>query len=82
MGVITPRLQCIIDHTNGTKIADIGTDHAYIPIHLIQNDMAEYVIAGDVCQGPVDIAKANIEANGEKNAGFYPQERIIQGFIP
>lgn len=63
MGVITPRLQCIIDHTNGTKIADIGTDHAYIPIHLIQNDMAEYVIAGDVCQGPVDIAKANIEKN-------------------
>ena len=63
MGVITPRLQCIIDHTNGTKIADIGTDHAYIPIHLIQNDMTEYVIAGDVCQGPVDIAKANIEKN-------------------
>lgn len=61
--MITPRLQCIIDHTNGTKIADIGTDHAYIPIHLIQNDMAEYVIAGDVCQGPVDIAKANIEKN-------------------
>ena len=62
--MITPRLKCIIDHTNGTRIADIGTDHAYIPIHLIQNDIAEYVIAGDVRQGPVDIARANVEKNG------------------
>lgn len=61
--MITPRLKCIINHTNGIKIADIGTDHAYIPIYLIQNNMAEYVIAGDVRKGPVDIAKANVEKN-------------------
>ena len=62
--MITPRLKCIIEHTNGNRIADIGTDHAYIPIHLIQNDMAEYIIAGDVRQGPVDIARANVKKNG------------------
>lgn len=59
--MITPRLKCIIDHTNGAKIADIGTDHAYIPIHLIQNNMAEHIVAGDIRKGPVDIAKANVE---------------------
>lgn len=62
--MITPRLKCIIDHTNGAIIADIGTDHAYIPIHLIENGIAEKVIAADVCKGPVEIAKANIEKNG------------------
>ncbi|MGN0108094.1 MAG: tRNA (adenine(22)-N(1))-methyltransferase [Hominilimicola sp.] len=61
--MITQRLKCIIDHTNGARIADIGTDHAYIPIHIIQNDMAEYVIAGDVRQGPVDIARTNVKKN-------------------
>lgn len=59
--MITPRLECIINHTNGKKIADIGTDHAYIPIYMIQNNLAESFIAGDVRKGPVDIAKSNVK---------------------
>lgn len=59
--MITPRLECIINHTNGKKIADIGTDHAYIPIYMIQNNLAESFIAGDVRKGPVDIAKNNVK---------------------
>ena len=62
--MITPRLKCIIDHTNGKTVADIGTDHAYIPIYLIQNNLSERVIASDVRTGPVNIARDNIEKNG------------------
>lgn len=62
--MITPRLQCIIGRTSGKKIADIGTDHAYIPIHLIENKLCEFVIASDVRQGPADIARMNIEKHG------------------
>lgn len=58
--MITPRLKCIIDHVKGAIIADIGTDHAYIPIYLIENNICKRVIAGDVCTGPVEIARSNI----------------------
>lgn len=61
--MITPRLKCIADHTKGARIADIGTDHAYIPIYLVENGISEKAIAGDVCEGPVEIAKANIKKN-------------------
>lgn len=62
--MITPRLKCIINHTNGNLIADIGTDHAYIPIYLIENNLARRVIASDVRTGPVKIAEDNIKKRG------------------
>ena len=61
--MITPRLENIIKHTDGKIIADIGTDHAYIPIYLIQNNLAEYVIASDIKKGPVSIAEDNIKSH-------------------
>ena len=60
----TPRLKKIIDYVNTRVAADIGTDHAYVPIELIKSGRAERVIASDVRQGPLDIAKGNIEQNG------------------
>lgn len=61
MITLTPRLQCIVNHTSGKIIADIGTDHAYIPIKLMEEGIAERVIASDIKKGPVEIAKQNIE---------------------
>ena len=61
MFMITPRLQCILNHVKGSVIADIGTDHAYIPIRLIEENRAKKVIASDIRQGPVEIAKNNIK---------------------
>jgi tRNA (adenine22-N1)-methyltransferase len=40
--------------------ADIGTDHAYIPIALIQNNIAKKVIAADISKGSCDKAEANV----------------------
>ncbi|KRM72692.1 tRNA (adenine(22)-N(1))-methyltransferase [Lacticaseibacillus brantae] len=50
--------------TEGDRVADIGTDHAYVPIHLVENGTIDFAIASDVGEGPVKIAKANIEAAG------------------
>ena len=60
----TPRLKKIIDYVNTRVAADIGTDHAYVPIELIKSKRAARVIASDVRRGPLYIAKSNIAENG------------------
>ena len=52
--------------TSGTVVADIGTDHAYIPIYLVQHGIAPSAIAMDVRPGPLSHAEANIEKYGLK----------------
>ncbi len=44
--------------------ADIGTDHAFIPIHLIQNEICSRCIASDIRKGPVEKARRNIRLYG------------------
>lgn len=48
----------------GSRIADIGTDHGYIPIHLVQDKKAEHAIAMDVRKGPLERAQAHIREAG------------------
>lgn len=42
------------------KIADIGTDHAYIPIYLVKNGICEIAVASDINKGPIEKAKHNV----------------------
>ncbi|SMC94203.1 tRNA (adenine(22)-N(1))-methyltransferase [Sporomusa malonica] len=47
------RLKAIADMVpSGSTPADIGTDHAYLPIYLVQQNIVPCAIAGDVHQGP------------------------------
>lgn len=50
--------------TPGNRVADIGCDHAYTAIYLINKRVSPYVIAMDINQGPLDSAKENIEKYG------------------
>lgn len=59
--MITPRLECILKQARGKITADIGCDHAYIPIRLIQDGISERVIASDVREGPCLAARRHIE---------------------
>lgn len=43
------------------KPADIGTDHAYIPIYMIQSGMCGTAVATDIKEGPLQKARKNIE---------------------
>ncbi len=46
------------------KMADVGTDHGYIPIHLLRSGICERAIAMDVNVGPLQRAKEHIAAYG------------------
>lgn len=50
--------------TKGNRLADIGTDHGYIPIYLVQEGICPSAIAMDVNQGPLDRAKSHIQEYG------------------
>ena len=42
-------------------VLDVGTDHAYLPIFLIESKICKKVVASDISQNALDGAKRNIE---------------------
>ena len=59
---LTPRLKKVADYVRkGVVLADIGTDHAYIPVYLILNGKISRAYACDINEGPLDNAKRIIE---------------------
>lgn len=52
---LSPRLKAIADFVpQNSIVADIGTDHGYIPRYLIEENISKMVIATDVSQGSLD----------------------------
>lgn len=44
----------------GARVADIGTDHAYIPIYLVKSHITDFCIATDINEGPILKANNNL----------------------
>ena len=44
----------------GARIADIGTDHAYLPVYCVQNKISPCALAMDINEGPLSAAHANV----------------------
>ena len=62
---LSKRLQAVANLvTAGYRMADIGTDHAYIPIWLIANGRIPGAIVSDVNRGPLGRARINVTENG------------------
>ena len=65
MAELSKRLQAVADLvTPGMRLADVGTDHAYIPIYLTQNGLVPSAIAMDINKGPLERADTHILEHG------------------
>ena len=48
----------------GKVVADIGTDHAQLPIYLVETGRCELAYACDIAEGPLSAAERNIKKAG------------------
>ena len=49
---------------DGAVLADVGTDHAYLPIYLLEKGIIERAVLSDINQGPLNKARENSEKAG------------------
>ena len=62
---LSKRLQAAAELVrHGAVVADVGTDHAYLPIYLCQTERAAGGVASDINQGPLDRARQHILSAG------------------
>lgn len=65
---LSKRLSFIVKHMDKSKsMIDVGSDHGYIPIYVVKNNICEKAIASDINKGPVEKAKMNAALDGVSN---------------
>lgn len=66
MGIkLSVRLQAIADYIPlGKTVADIGTDHALLPVYLVTTGVSPRVIGVEKASGPLAVARRNVAGSG------------------
>ena len=65
--MISKRLELVASFVpQGAILLDVGSDHAYLPIELVERGKIKSAIAGEVVEGPYQSAVKNVEAHGLK----------------
>ena len=54
----------------GSRVIDVGTDHAYIPIYLTEAGIAKSCLATDINKGPLEKARKNLVAHKISNVSL------------
>ena len=62
---LQPRLHLLADLVpQGAKLADIGTDHGYLPVYLLQKGRIASAIAADIGRAPLEHARRTARQYG------------------
>lgn len=66
--VLSKRMQAVADMVEeGLKVCDVGCDHGYVSIYLVQSEKSPHVIAMDVKKGPLMRAQEHVRKYGVEN---------------
>lgn len=75
--VLSDRLQMLANMvTRGNSVADVGCDHGFLSVYLVQNGISPHVLAMDVRKGPLAAAQEHIEDSG---LNTYIETRLSDG---
>ena len=75
--VLSDRLKGLASMVSvGNRVCDVGCDHAYVPIYLVNKGISPYVLAMDVKKGPIESAKEHIREYGLE---AYIETRLSDG---
>ena len=65
---LSNRLEAVANFVPYSSVLlDIGTDHAWLPIYLLKEEQIKKAYASDNKEGPLNIAKKNIESSNLEN---------------
>lgn len=65
--MISKRLELVASFVpQGAILLDVGSDHAYLPIELVERGQVKSAVAGEVVEGPYQSAVKNVEVHGLK----------------
>lgn len=63
--VLSQRLAAVAEFVpQGARLLDVGSDHAYLPIILTEEEKISFAIAGEVVKGPYESALNNVSEAG------------------
>lgn len=60
---IQDRLKKVAAFAKGERLADIGSDHAYLPIYMAKQGKIKFAIAGEIVEGPHQSSVKNVAEN-------------------
>ncbi len=85
---LSARLACVASLVPaGARVADIGSDHAYLPAALVLDGKIDFAIAGEVVKGPYENAVASLVPAGARVAdigsdhAYLPAALVLDGKI-
>lgn len=63
---LSKRLETVASFVpTGARLVDVGSDHAYLPLFLVEQGRIDFAVAGEVVQGPYQSALQNVEQAGQ-----------------